>query len=136
MKHSYLIFLFVAIAVLASCRPRHVLSPKQMEDIFVDLHMADGVLSESGYNYGHDEALKAYYNVVLAEHGTTQAQFDSSLVWYTRHPNQFDKIYPKVVERLTVRLQQQDELLEAQKKTPILPDSALKKGDGVLLRQK
>ena len=35
--------------------------------------------------------------MVLEKHGITQAQFDSSLVWYTANPQLFDKIYPKVL---------------------------------------
>ena len=38
---------------------------------------------------------------MLEKHGTTQAEFDSSLVWYTAHPQLFDKIYPKVIARLS-----------------------------------
>ncbi|MCQ2311526.1 MAG: DUF4296 domain-containing protein [Paludibacteraceae bacterium] len=97
---SFMCCLLSVICLLPGCRPRNVLSPQQMEDIFVDLHTADGVLQELGYNYGHDEELRGYYQSVLRQHGTTQAQFDSSLVWYTAHPAIFDKIYPKVLERL------------------------------------
>jgi len=71
-----------------------------MEDLFVDLHTAEGIMQEAGYNYGHDEAQRGYYLVILAQHGVTQAQFDSSLVWYIANPTIFNKIYPKVIERL------------------------------------
>ena len=42
----------------------------------------------------------SYYDAVLAEHGVTRAQFDSSLVWYTAHPQFFNKIYPKALKDL------------------------------------
>ncbi len=82
------------------CRPHDVLSRKQMVDVLVDLHYTEATLGVAGYNYGHEEAMGKYYFVVLANHGVTQAQFDSSLVWYTKHPQFFDKIYPKVVAQL------------------------------------
>ena len=85
---------------LAGCRPRGVLSSREMRSVLHDLHRADAILQVAGYNYGHDEALAKYYQQVLAKHGITQAQFDSSLVWYTDHPQRFDKIYPKVVADL------------------------------------
>ncbi len=88
-----------------------------MEDIFVDLHTADGILQESGYDYGHDEELRGYYQIVLDKHGTTQAQFDSSLVWYTTHPTIFDKIYPKVLDRLQAPLDAYVRTQAAEKKT-------------------
>ena len=85
---------------LAGCRPRYVLSSKQMRAVLHDLHRADAILQVAGYNYGNDEALAKYYQRVLDKHGITQAQFDSSLVWYTDHPQRFDKIYPRVVASL------------------------------------
>lgn len=96
----YSLFIILCAAVFTACRPRNVLSPKQMEDVFVDLHTAEGMIEISGLNYGHDEYLKGYFQSVLDKHGITQAQFDSSLVWYTSNPVIFEKIYPKVVERL------------------------------------
>lgn len=71
-----------------------------MRAVLHDLHRADAVLQVAGYNYGNDEALAKYYQTVLDKHGVTQAQFDSSLVWYTDHPQRFDKIYPRVVASL------------------------------------
>lgn len=99
----YLLTVICYSAILlsaSSCRPKGILSSQQMEDILVDLHTAEGMLQEAGYNYGHDEDVRGYYLAVLKQHKTTQAQFDTSLVWYTANPTIFDKIYPKVIERL------------------------------------
>ena len=98
MKKVWLI-LFAILMVFAGCRPRGVLSSRQMRDVLYDLHRADAILRQSNLDYGHDEELAKYYEVVLEKHGVTQAQFDSSLVWYTDHPARFDKIYPKIVQR-------------------------------------
>ena len=62
----------------------------------VDLHKTDGMIQTAGLSYGHDDVTDLYYAQVLEKHGVTQAQFDSSIVWYTAHPVLFDKIYPKV----------------------------------------
>lgn len=99
VRNKILLLALIGLSLLA-CRPRNVLSPKQMEDVFVDLHMAEGMIEISGLNYGQDERLKGYFQSVLDKHGITQAQFDSSLVWYTSNPVIFEKIYPNVVERL------------------------------------
>ena len=68
--------------------------------MLVDLHKTDAMLQLSGLQYGHDEAANIYYAMTLERHGVTQAQFDSSLVWYTAHPLLFNKIYPKVLKEL------------------------------------
>lgn len=99
--NSYLRILpLLTLCWLTACRPSYVLSPSEMEVLLYDLHRADAILAENGYMYGRDEEQQAYYFVVLANHGITQEQFDSTLVWYTHHPERFDKIYPRVVERL------------------------------------
>ena len=86
--------------VLCGCRPRGVISSAEMRSVLHDLHHAEAVLQVAGYNYGHDEAVAKYYQQIMDDHGITQAQFDSSLVWYTNHPQRFDKIYPRVVNDL------------------------------------
>lgn len=68
--------------------------------MLVDLHKTDALLQIHGYKTGNEEAKRIYYAQVLERHGITQAEFDSSLVWYTAHPKLFDKIYPKVLAQL------------------------------------
>ena len=106
-----LIILCVLLAVVG-CRPRGVLSNREMRDVLYDLHRADGALHVAGYNYSHDQELAGYYKNVLDKHGITQAQFDSSLVWFTDNPQIFNKIYPKVLERLEADFEREKQLRE------------------------
>lgn len=96
---KWITILCVALAMVG-CRPDDVLSNREMRDLLYDLHRMDGALQTAGYNYGHNEEVAAYYQSVLDKHGVTQAQFDSSLVWFTDNPQIFNKIYPNVVARL------------------------------------
>ncbi len=103
----------IALSVsLAGCRPRGVLSSSEMEDVLYDLHFTDGVVSVAGWRLGHDTLRYECYTFVLEKHGITQAQFDSSLVWYTAHPLLFDKIYPHVIDRLTESKTELDSLVK------------------------
>ena len=100
-RELYAIALLAGIVCfVASCRPKGVLSSGQMEDLFVDLHRAEGIIYVKGYKNGHDSVVRLTYDSILAAHGVTRAQFDSSLVWYTDNPMLFNKIYPHVMERL------------------------------------
>ncbi len=110
----------ICLLGMASCRPRGVLSPHEMRDVVYDLHRADGAIQVAGYNYSHDEELAACYKSVLDKHGITQAQFDSSLVWYTDNPQRFNKIYPKVVARLEADLQAEQDLRDTSRPTTTL----------------
>lgn len=92
--------LIVLILCLVGCRPRGILHSWEMRDIIVDLHKTDALLYTKHVRNGDYEGRTIYYAQVMEKHGTTQAQFDSSLVWYTAHPNLFNKIYPKVLAEL------------------------------------
>ena len=85
---------------LSGCRPKGILHSWELRALLYDLHRMDALLQVSGKQYESDEVRNIYYASVLEKHGVTQAQFDSSLVWYTAHPQLFDKIYPKVIVRL------------------------------------
>jgi hypothetical protein len=87
-----------------------------MRDLLYDLHRADGAIQVAGYNYSHDEEVAGYYKNVLDKHGVTQAQFDSSLVWFTDNPQIFNKIYPKVVARLDAEYEAERQRRDAQRK--------------------
>ena len=96
----YILVIFSLLFCLTGCRPKGILHSWEMRRVLVDLHKTDALLQVSGlYNMStEDKAL--YYAQVLEKHGVTQAEFDSSLVWYTAHPQLFDKIYPKVMKDL------------------------------------
>ena len=98
---------------MVGCRPRGVLSNREMRNVLYDLHRADGAIQVAGYNYSHDHEVAAYYKNVLDKHGITQAQFDTSLVWYTDNPQIFNKIYPKVIERLEEDYEREKQIREA-----------------------
>lgn len=99
IKYPILIGLCLSV-LLVSCRPRGILTSRQMRMVLIDLHKTDALLQVHGLHHGHEADEDRYYAAVLEQHGVTQAQFDSSLVWYTHHPQLFDKIYPKVLKQL------------------------------------
>lgn len=91
--------LLAVLVCFAACRPKGILSSRKMRDVLYDLHRTEAILQVSGYNYGHDEEVAKYYQVVLDKNHVTKAEFDSSLVWYTDHPQLFNRIYPKIMQR-------------------------------------
>ena len=117
MKGSGLKIVCVLLMCVAmmGCRPRGVLSNREMRDVLYDLHRADGAIQVAGYNYSHDQELSGYYKNVLDKHGITQAEFDSSLVWFTDNPQIFNKIYPKVIERLEADFEVEKQIRETKR---------------------
>lgn len=72
-----------------------------MVDVLTDLHKLDGSMNAKEISYSELSIKNDYYNSVLKKHDLTQAEFDSSLVWYSQNPKKFDKIYDNVIENLT-----------------------------------
>ena len=98
---KYLIGILL-LAVFAGCekRPEGLLSRSEMTDFLYDLHKLDGTLMANGFGQAEDRENVYYYNSLLKKYGITQAQFDSSVVWYTAHPKTYEKIYIEVLDRL------------------------------------
>ena len=90
-----------AVAMLTGCKPKvpsKYIQPDDMEDLIYDYHIAQGVASQESGNPDYQKRLT--FEMVLKEHGVTQAEFDSSLVYYYTRADRFQEIYKNVGERL------------------------------------
>ncbi|MBQ9357269.1 MAG: DUF4296 domain-containing protein [Prevotella sp.] len=89
---------------MAACKPgtpKQYIQPDDMEDILVDYHLAKAMALEGGMpQYDRNYSQSLLTAAVLAKHGVTQAEFDSSLVYYYTRSDRFDPIYKRVAERL------------------------------------
>ena len=94
----FLLFLFL----FAACddRPKDVLSRGKMEDVLYDYHIMQGIIDELPSEEREAKA-QDYMNAVFQKHDITQAQFDSSIVYYNRHTKELYKIYTNIKERYT-----------------------------------
>lgn len=98
---SVALFMFACVALFLSCKPQvpgKYIQPGDMEDILFDYHIAMGMVSENDTN---DFQKRMYEASVLKKHGVTEAEFDSSLVYYTRHADRFQTIYENLSKRLS-----------------------------------
>ena len=92
------ILLVGGLAVLCSCKPsipRDVIDPDDMEDILYDYHLADAAASLNSDSTRSYNA-RLYQLAVLKKHGVTETQFDSSMVYYTRHTEKLYAIWRRV----------------------------------------
>lgn len=100
-SRSHIAILLALFAVICiGCRPEGIMSSRQMRKVLIDIHKTEGAIQAAGVRYDAYEERDMYYAQVLEKHGITQAQFDSSIVWYTAHPQFFNKIYPKVLKEI------------------------------------
>ena len=95
------IVLVAAAALMVSCKPSvpsEYIQPDDMEDLIYDYHVAQGIAMQQDGSQDYNRRLN--FELVLKKHGLTQAQFDSSLVYYYTRADRFQEIYKHVLERL------------------------------------
>ena len=101
MRHSltYLLVLMLVVACKPSV-PSEYIQPGDMEDILYDYHLALAMSRQKG-GVDADFNRSLYFQSVLKKYGVTEAEFDSSLVYYYSHVYRLKDIYSEVNERLS-----------------------------------
>jgi hypothetical protein len=95
-----LLALIMLFLIACDDRPKDVLSRGQMENVLYDYHIMQGIIDELPSEEREDKA-QDYINAVFEKHGITEAQFDSSIVYYNRHAKDLHKIYTNLKKRYT-----------------------------------
>ena len=102
MRHS-LTYLLVLMLIMA-CKPTvpsEYIQPDDMEDILYDYHLALAMSRQRDATGNIDYNKSLYFQSVLKKHGVTEAEFDSSLVYYYSHAYRLKDIYSEVNQRLS-----------------------------------
>ena len=92
--------LVCGLALMTSCGrqiPDDIIQPQQMEELLYDYHLAIGMSTnlKVGENYKKD----AYKKYIFQKYGIEEADFDSSMVWYTRNALELASIYENLDKR-------------------------------------
>ena len=95
-------YIFLIFIILVSCdnRPKNVLSKAKLEEVLYDYHLAQGLIDQLPSEERLDKS-QDYINAVLQKHGITQAQLDTTILYYNRYPKDLHKIYVNLRERYT-----------------------------------
>lgn len=103
--------LIASLALLTSCGkeiPDEIIQPGKMEKVLYDYHL---MLSISDNSKNTEKA--ASKNYLFQKHGITQADFDSSMVWYTRESKELMTIYENLNKRFKREHEHTERLLES-----------------------
>ena len=98
-------------------RPDGVLPETTMENLLYDYHIAKAMSDNLPYNESYKKVL--YTNAVFSKYGTTEAVFDSSMVWYTRNTEVLAKVYERVSKRLKTQQNSINHLIAIRDKKPM-----------------
>lgn len=113
MRRSTVIYtILVCMIILYSCgrRPSYVIPEGKMTDVLYDVQLAQAMMnSYIDNNYNKNEYKDALVKSVLDKHNITQADFDTSLVWYSDNM----AIYLKMNDTIASRMRKKTEGLRA-----------------------
>lgn len=87
-----------------------------MEDVLYDYHLARSMSDTLSYDQSYKQAY--YIKGVLKKYSITQADFDSSMVWYSRHAEDMSNIYKNIQERLQSNMDKLNRQIAESQLTP------------------
>lgn len=123
MKKRFQIFLLLLVIALAACdkpvvtKPDDLIREKDMINMLVDVHLAEATYNKFRYDtIMRDNSSVDFYYSVLAKYEVPDSVFEQSYVYYASQPKNFEKMYRKVMSRLSEMEQsfsgRKEELLE------------------------
>jgi len=92
---------FITIAVcFAACKKNEALSREKMTEVLYDIQLAESIYQNDAQHFKTKPSKDALIAGVLEKHGITQAQLDSSLVWYADNPEVYNRVNDSVIALL------------------------------------
>lgn len=99
-KSMRILWAFAAAVSFWGCGnkiPADIIQPVEMENLLYDYHIANTLGADLPYSEGYKK--NAYFAYVFEKHHVTEAEFDSSMVWYSRHSGELSAIYDNLKKR-------------------------------------
>ena len=96
----------VASSLFVSCKPGlpdDVIPESSMEKILYDYHVAQAMAETRTDSVGYYRYL--YVRSVFEKYGITEAEFDSSMVWYSANASYLAEMYARINERYAAELE-------------------------------
>ena len=104
MKKLPALFLSVIVAAVGCNRvPGHVISPDDMAEIMADLNTAEAVAETNHVMFPNDSARGVLRQSIYIAHGVTEADFDTSMMWYGRNIDRYIEMCEHTVDILEAR---------------------------------
>lgn len=106
LRRLYLdLFLGGLVFLITSCKPgmpSDILAPDELEEVLYDYHLAQGMAESSSDSVSYKRYI--YVQEVFRKHGITEAEFDSTMVWYSAHATYLNDIYKNLSLRYETEL--------------------------------
>jgi len=103
MMRKLLLLFFVLTFFTCSNQstPKGVLPKEKMVPLLVDMHLAEPLYAKRFVlGLPDSSAMQDLYLSFLKKHKVSKKEFESSVFYYGKHPDQYKEIYDEVLERL------------------------------------
>jgi len=115
---SRLLFLLLSLLLIlsAACSKNTQITGKEyiprdvLVDLLVDLHLVDGITNDRKFyrKYENVDSIDVL-GPILEKYKVSHQMFDTTMYEYSRHPEEFDKVYNDVLMKLNIMLDENDE---------------------------
>lgn len=109
MKILWSLSILVLLAVLFSCqkqekKPEFLLEEEQFVDVLTEFQLAEAIV-RLGYHRTTDSMYynDSIYQAAFRKFNISEAKFDSNYNYYLDRPKELEKIYEKVITKLSER---------------------------------
>ncbi len=99
---SLLVLAFVSCDKVPFEKPKHLIKENKMIDMLVDVHIAEATFNHVRYDTLMAKTTSAdFYYSILKKYDVQDSVFEKSFVFYASTPRKFEKMYRKVMNKLS-----------------------------------
>jgi hypothetical protein len=95
-----IVVIFLSACAKESKSPDYVIPQDKMVNIITDIHIMDGLNTMSNVRRKLAKDSISNYDVIFTNYGYSRSDFDTSIYFYSKNIDQFDKIYEDVLNKL------------------------------------
>lgn len=99
-KVVFFLLAIFCITTISSCKKKEILSEDKMLAVLKDLYLTESMYDVNNGNFRSDKSKTSLYSAVLEKYGITEAQLDSSLVWYSDNAQIYIRINDSIISSL------------------------------------
>lgn len=95
-----------AVILLSACShtPGGIIPEKKMCDVLIDMQMAQTIINDDPYTYASFDKKNALFQSVFKKHNLTQAEYDSSLIWYGKNIDIYMRVHDMAMAEVDRRI--------------------------------
>ena len=105
--------LILLVILTVACRrdpmPRNAIPREQYINVMVDVHIAEALYRDRFRLRMDTLRSSPLYLSVLEKHGVSENQMTTTLLYYSRHPREYDKIYAEVLSKLSLLIEEENQ---------------------------